>query len=456
MKKHATHTSRLIVGTCAGLSAVMICGSGCAAKKEKIVTGNFLMDNRGIIPPPHAKPVTAAVVTPVKTEQLPGVSEPKGLLLPQVQEGDIEQAFVPAEAPTAGLAQPKPLVDDTAVPALDDAPPAAVKSTSKSATAKPAKPAAPKRTYTVAKGDTLSGIGYRYRVDWRDIAAANSLTEKSVIREGQVLALPDNAATTPRAAQVKKTTPKAISASKSSASGASTSTSKATSSSAGSKAVTMPADGVYEVKNGDSLWLIARRFSVKSEDIRRINNLKTDVLQVGQKLRLKDGAAVDTAKPAPAVNSLAPVAPVAPATAPVVTLDNAAPAPADLAPANAAEPAVLLGPVVPAGNAAPAGGDLLPVPPAGAAPAPAGVAPAGVAPAPAGVAPAGVAPAPVVDPAPAPAAAKTLPHAVAAGDSIKQLVAMYGCAEDELLKANPGVKSDADLKPGMTLQVPFK
>jgi len=203
----------------------------------------------------------------------------------------------------------------------------------------------------------------------------------------------------------------------------------------------MPADGVYEVKSGDSLWLIARRFNLKSEDIRRINNLKTDVLQVGQKLRLKDGAAVDTAKPAPAVNSLAPVAPV---VAPVVTLDNAAPAPADLAPANAAEPTVLLGPVMPVDPAAPAGGDLLPVPPVGAALAPA--------PAVGGAA----APAPVVDPAPAPAAAKTLPHAVAAGDSIKQLVAMYGCAEDELLKANPGVKSDADLKPGMTLQIPFK
>lgn len=436
MKKHATHTSRLIVGTCAGLSAVMLCCSGCTAKKEKIATGNFLMDNRGIIPPPHAKPVTAAVVSPVKAEQPPAVSEPRELLLPLEQEGDIEQAFVPAEAPTAGLAQPKPLVDDTAVPVLADAPPAAVKSTPKSA---PQKPAAPKRSYTVAKGDTLSGIGYRYRVDWRDIAAANGLTEKSVIREGQVLALPDHAATTPRAAQVKKTTSKAASASKSSASG----TSKAASSSSGSKAaaVSMPADGVYEVKSGDSLWLIARRFNLKSEDIRRINNLKTDVLQVGQKLRLKDGAAVDTAKPAPAVNSLAPVAPV---VAPVVTLDNAAPAPADLAPANAAEPTVLLGPVMPVDPAAPAGGDLLPVPPIGAAPAPA--------PAVGGAA----APAPVVDPAPAPEAAKTLPHAVAAGDSIKQLVAMYGCAEDELLKANPGVKSDADLKPGMTLQIPFK
>lgn len=406
MEKHAKHTSRLIVGTCAGLSAVLICCSGCAAKKEKVVTGNFLMDNRGIIPPPHARPVTTAVVVPVKPEPPPAVAEPRELLLPLDQENDIEQAFVPAEAPAAGLLQPKPLLEDSAVPALADAPPAVVK---------PApKPAAPKRTYTVIKGDTLSGIGYRYRVDWRDIAAANGLTAKSVIREGQVLALPDHAATAPRPAQVKKTTTKASPARKSGSS-------KAGSSSVAAKAVAMPADGVYEVKSGDNLWLIARRFKVKSDDIRRINNLKTDVLQVGQKLRLQDGTA-DAGK-ANAVQPAPVVAPVAPAVVPEVTLETPAPAPAELAPANAAEPNVLLGPVVvPTDTAVPTGGDLLPVPPAGAAPAP----------------------------------AKTLPHAVAAGDSIKQLVAMYGCAEDELLKVNPGVKSDADLKPGMTLQIPFK
>lgn len=420
MKKHATHSRRLMIGTCAGLSAVMICCSGCAAKKQQIATGNFLMDNRGIIPPPHAKPVTSAVVAPAKVEHPPVVSEQRELFLLQEQEGDIEQAFVPAEAPVASLPQPKPLVDDSVAPVLNDKPPAPVKSTPKPATPKPA---TPKRTYTVVKGDTLSGIGYRYRVNWRDIAAANNLTGTSVLREGQVLTLPDNAATTPRAAQVKKTGTKAASAG----------TSKAT----GGKAVPLPADGIYEVKSGDSLWLIARRFDLKSDDIRRINNLKTDVLQVGQKLRLKDGAApVDktgAAKPTATAGTSAPVAPTVPVTPPAVTL-----APATPAPANAAEPTVLLGPVLPADAA---GGDLLPVPPAGAAPA--------------GVAPEVAAPAPL-DPAPAPVALKTLPHAVAAGDSIKQLVAMYGCAEDELLKANPGVKTDDDLKPGMTLHIPFR
>jgi LysM repeat protein len=408
MKKHVQHTRRLIFGSCAALSAVLLCCSGCAAKKEKVATGNFLMDNRGIIPPPHAKPVPIQVVAPVKAEPLPAIVESRELLVPLEYEGDIEQAFVPAEAPAAGVLQPKPLQEPDAEPAPLVP---AVKPAASAPAPAPAAATTPKRSYTVVKGDTLSGIGYRYRIDWRDIAAVNGLSEKSVIREGQVLTLPEHAASTPRDAQTKRT-------------------SAASKSASPSKAMSLPADGIYEVKSGDSLWLIARRFNVKSDDIRRINNLKTDVLQVGQKLRLQEGST--QAAPSAAVKP----APAAPAVvvAPEVTLDAPAPAPADFNADGATEPAVLLGPVAPAG----AGDDLLPLPPVTGEAAPT----------------VGVAPPPVVD-AP-PVALKTLPHAVAAGDSIKQLVAMYGCAEDELYKVNPGVKSDADLKPGMTLQIPFK
>ena len=45
-------------------------------------------------------------------------------------------------------------------------------------------------TYTVVSGDSLSRIGSKLGVSWRDIAAANNITEPWIIRPGQVLIIP--------------------------------------------------------------------------------------------------------------------------------------------------------------------------------------------------------------------------------------------------------------------------
>lgn len=42
----------------------------------------------------------------------------------------------------------------------------------------------------------------------------------------------------------------------------------------------------YEVASGDTLWLIAKAFNTSVQKIRDMNNLKSDSLKVGQKLKI--------------------------------------------------------------------------------------------------------------------------------------------------------------------------
>lgn len=45
-------------------------------------------------------------------------------------------------------------------------------------------------------------------------------------------------------------------------------------------------DRIYIVKPGDSLWLIARRHGTTVKALKKVNNLKDDSLQTGQKLKV--------------------------------------------------------------------------------------------------------------------------------------------------------------------------
>ena len=46
------------------------------------------------------------------------------------------------------------------------------------------------RTYTVVKGDTLSAIGKKFGVNWRDIASLNQVKNPDLIHPGQVFRIP--------------------------------------------------------------------------------------------------------------------------------------------------------------------------------------------------------------------------------------------------------------------------
>ena len=57
---------------------------------------------------------------------------------------------------------------------------------------------------------------------------------------------------------------------------------------AGTAWTASPSPGRYEVRKGDNLGLIAQRFGVTVGALRTANGLRTDVLHIGQILRLKD------------------------------------------------------------------------------------------------------------------------------------------------------------------------
>ncbi|MGG1245064.1 LysM peptidoglycan-binding domain-containing protein [Bacillus cabrialesii] len=109
--------------------------------------------------------------------------------------------------------------------------------------------------YTVKSGDSLWKIANNYNLTVQQIRNSNNL-KSDMLYVGQVLKLTDKASS-------------------------GTSSSPSSSSNAGSSTTT-----TYTVKSGDSLWVIAQKFNVTAQQIREKNNLKTDVLQVGQKLAI--------------------------------------------------------------------------------------------------------------------------------------------------------------------------
>lgn len=96
-------------------------------------------------------------------------------------------------------------------------------------------------TYTVQRGDTLYNLAQRYNTTVNDLINANNLTSDMLLI-GQVLTIPSNQTTLP------------------------------------------PQPTLYIVVPGDTLWKIAGQFNTTINELRTLNNLTTDVLQIGQQL----------------------------------------------------------------------------------------------------------------------------------------------------------------------------
>lgn len=161
--------------------------------------------------------------------------------------------------------------------------PASANSVPTSHTAQPAAalPTAPKVTYRVAPGDTLSTIASKFRVNLQELAHANRITNPNRIYPGQVLQIAAPASTAGKAPAAPK--PSA------------------------------PQVASYTVRAGDTLSAIAAKHNLSVEAIAKANSLSNpNRIFPGQTLRL------------------------AGQSAPAATPGSAAPAPSKPAPAKAA------------------------------------------------------------------------------------------------------------------------
>lgn len=138
--------------------------------------------------------------------------------------------------------------------------------------------------HVVARGETVSGIARRYRVEQSLVLAANPRVRPQVLRIGQRLVIP--VSMTARATYATRSRP-------------------ARRTIAASAAVVAPAAAVggamsngtpqyHVVQAGESLWVIGQRYGVSVGDLRRWNSLAEDrVLRIGGRLLLTapEGAA---------------------------------------------------------------------------------------------------------------------------------------------------------------------
>ncbi|PTT65896.1 lytic transglycosylase [Arthrobacter sp. HMWF013] len=162
--------------------------------------------------------------------------------------------------------------------------PAASVSTTIPAAFQPAQPAAPAE-YSVARGDTISGIAGKFGLDTYEVLKLNNLQPNTIIYPGQKIKLSGSAAAAPAPA------PSAPAPAPSGAGGS------------------------YTVKAGDTLGAIAARHNVSLSDIFSWNGLNMrSIIRPGQKVKVGAGEAAAPAAPQPASTPAAPAP--APAAAP--------------------------------------------------------------------------------------------------------------------------------------------
>jgi membrane-bound lytic murein transglycosylase D len=117
--------------------------------------------------------------------------------------------------------------------------------------------------YSVKRGDSITSIARQFKVTTAELRTANDLKTSSRVRAGLTLMIPQ-----PRASALPARP------------AAATASTSASSSSASSQQT-------YKVRPGDTLSSIARHFDMTVTDLKRINQLSSDNIIVGDKLMVR-------------------------------------------------------------------------------------------------------------------------------------------------------------------------
>lgn len=135
-------------------------------------------------------------------------------------------------------------------------------------------PAATTSVYTVARGDTLGAIANQYGISLADLMKWNNLNTYLIFPGNQLkVSAGDVPTPTNTAAPVPSVQPVADTTSE------------------------------YVIKNGDSLWKLAVQFGSTVNELKQWNNLSTDSIYVGQKLKVAGLTVPVVATPQPTVTT---------------------------------------------------------------------------------------------------------------------------------------------------------
>ena len=119
--------------------------------------------------------------------------------------------------------------------------------------------------HTVKRGETVTALARRYGVSARELREANSLSTTARLSVRQTLMIPTRTTTSLPATTAGR--PVAT-------------TARATSS-------TPATPQVYRVRQGDTLFSIARQFSTTITELKRLNGLSSDRIKIGDRLTVR-------------------------------------------------------------------------------------------------------------------------------------------------------------------------